>query len=204
MAERKIKPDYLSQKQFDFLEYWIQTNNCTESAIKAGYSERTAKVQGSRFLSTDKAKQYITERMAELDAEKIATSDEVLQYLTSVMRGEVKDQFDLDPSLSDRNKAADMLAKILLKANEKSVIPVQIVNDIPRSNPIKQGKLTTILQETQEKQNSDNKQDTKQSKELTEDKQITLNNPIIDDNRKIIRNNRKIDNRKTTRRGVLC
>lgn len=199
MAERKIKPDYLSQKQFDFLEYWIQTNNCTESAIKAGYSEKTANVQGSRFLNTDKAKQYITERMAELDAEKIATSDEVLQYLTSVMRGEVKDQFDLDPSLSDRNKAADMLAKILLKANEKSVIPVQIINDIPRSNPIKQGKLTTILQETQEKQNSINKQDIKQSKELTKDTQkddeIYISKPDTSD---------RPSSPRLTRRGVLC
>lgn len=192
MAERKIKPDYLSQKQFDFLEYWIQSNNCTESAIKAGYSEKTANVQGSRFLNTPKAKQYITERMAELDAEKIATSDEVLQYLTSVMRGEVKDQFDLDPSLSDRNKAADMLAKILLKANEKSVIPVQIINDIPRSNPIKQGKLTTILQETQEKQSKFNKQDTKQSKELTKDTQKDVNKTLPS------------SSIKTTRRGVLC
>lgn len=132
MMKRKIKPDYLSQKQFDFLEYWIQTNNITQSAIKAGYSEKTAPVQGSRFLRSEKAQMYIEERMQELDAEKVADSNEVLQYLTAVMRGEVKDQFDLDPSLSDRNKAADLLSRVLVRT-QQNVIPVQIVNDIPKT-----------------------------------------------------------------------
>lgn len=131
MMKRKIKPDYLSQKQFDFLEYWIQTNNITQSAIKAGYSEKTAPVQGSRFLRSEKAQMYIEERMQELDAEKVADSNEVLQYLTAVMRGEVKDQFDLDPSLSDRNKAADLLSRVLVRT-QQNVVPVQIVNDIPK------------------------------------------------------------------------
>lgn len=131
MKKIKTKPDYLSQKQFDFLENWIQTNNITKSAIQAGYSERTAHVQGSRFLKSDKARQYIDERMEELDAEKVADSNEVLQYLTAVMRGEVRDQFDLDPSLSDRTKAADLLAKIVMKTTQ-AVVPVKIINDIPR------------------------------------------------------------------------
>lgn len=203
MAQRKIKPDYLSQKQFDFLENWLQTNNIKDSAVKAGYSEKTAHVQGSRFLATTKAKKYITERMAEMDAEKIATSNEVLQYLTSVMRGEVKDQFDLDPSLSDRNKAANLLANILLKANEKSVIPVQIVNDIPRKNDIKPTKLTKILQESEETKQDNNNSIIIDTKDLTNDKQKEDDSQLT-----INKSNHNTASttatKRTTRRGVLC
>lgn len=47
----------------------------------------------------------------ELKPETVATAQEVMGYLTSVMRGEIKDQFGLDASLSERTKAAQELAK---------------------------------------------------------------------------------------------
>ena len=36
---------------------------------------------------------------------------EVLEFLTSVMRGNVAEQFDLDPAIADRTKAAQLLMK---------------------------------------------------------------------------------------------
>ena len=83
------------------------------------------------MLKSIKGQNYIAERMAELDEEKVATANEVLEYLTSVMRGEVQDQFDLEPSLSDRTKAASELARRLVDT-KPAVIPVKIVDDIPR------------------------------------------------------------------------
>jgi phage terminase small subunit len=131
IRRKRIKPDYLNQKQFEFYENYLATNNITQSAIDAGYSAKTASQQGSRMLSSIKGQTYIAERMAELDADKVATADEVLEYLTSVMRGEVQDQFDLEPSLADRTKAATELARRLVDT-KPAVIPVKIVNDIPR------------------------------------------------------------------------
>lgn len=131
IRRKRIKPDYLNQKQFEFYENYLATNNITQSAIDAGYSAKTASQQGSRMLSSVKGQTYIAERMAELDADKVATADEVLEYLTSVMRGEVQDQFDLEPSLADRTKAATELARRLVDT-KPAVIPVKIVNDIPR------------------------------------------------------------------------
>lgn len=49
--------------------------------------------------------------MEELRKESVATADEVMQFFTSVMRGEVKDQFGLDATLSDRTRAAQEIAK---------------------------------------------------------------------------------------------
>lgn len=136
IRRKRIKPDYLTQRQFDFYENYLATNNITQSAIDAGFSAKTASQQGSRMLSSVKGKRYIGERLAELDAEKVATADEVLEYLTSVMRGEVQDQFDLEPSLADRTKAATELARRLVDT-KPAVIPVKIINDIPR--PDKKG-----------------------------------------------------------------
>lgn len=42
---------------------------------------------------------------------------EVMIFYTAVMRGEVKDSFDLECSLADRLKAADALMKRLTAAN---------------------------------------------------------------------------------------
>lgn len=136
IRRKRIKPDYLTQRQFDFYENYLATNNITKSAIDAGFSAKTASQQGSRMLSSPKGKRYMAERMAQLDADKVATADEVLEYLTSVMRGEVQDQFDMDPSLADRTKAATELARRLVDT-KPAVIPLKIINDIPR--PDKKG-----------------------------------------------------------------
>ena len=41
----------------------------------------------------------------------VASSQEVMDFLTKVMRGEVQDQFGLEAPVSERIKAADLLAK---------------------------------------------------------------------------------------------
>lgn len=101
----------LTPKQKDFCEYYLQTGNAAEAARKAGYSEKTARVIGPENLSKPAISEYITKRRAEMDKALIADSNEVLRFYSAVMRGEVKDQFGLDASLSDRLKAGDSLMK---------------------------------------------------------------------------------------------
>lgn len=103
--------DKMTEKQKAFCDYYIETGNATEAAIKAGYSKKTAKVIGSENLTKPYLKQYIDERLAKIEDARIAKGEEVLQYLTKVMRGEEKDQFGLDASLQDRTKAAELLGK---------------------------------------------------------------------------------------------
>lgn len=66
---------------------------------------------GPENLSKPAISEYITRRRAEMDKALIADSNEVLRFYSAVMRGEVKDQFGLDASLSDRLKAGDSLMK---------------------------------------------------------------------------------------------
>ena len=131
--KEKEAKKHLTQRQLWFVQEYMKTNNITQSAIKAGYSPKTASVQGSRLLTTVKVANYIEAINERLESEKIADIQEVMEYLTSVMRGEKKDQFDLDASLSERTKAASELARRLdVKAKNVNVdLAVTIIDDIP-------------------------------------------------------------------------
>ena len=106
MSDIKLKP-----KELIFAEEWLKTTNATQSAIKAGYSARTAYSAGNRLLKKVDVKQYIDERLAEMQENSIADTNEVMQFLSSTMRGDIPDQFGLDPALNDRLKAAELLGK---------------------------------------------------------------------------------------------
>lgn len=125
---------HLNQKQRTFAQEYMKCNNITQSAITAGYSKKTASVQGCNLLKNPRVLEYINSINERLESSKIADIQEVMEYLTSVMRGEEKDQFDLEPSLADRTKAATELCRRLdvKSANKPVEARVVIVNDIPR------------------------------------------------------------------------
>ena len=103
--------DVLTEKQKRFCDYYLETGNATEAAIKAGYSKKYANTNANKLLQNTTIKPYIKQRLKQMDEERIAKPEEVLKYFTSVMRGEIKDQFDLDAPLQERTKAATELAK---------------------------------------------------------------------------------------------
>lgn len=125
---------HLNQKQRTFAQEYMKCNNITQSAITAGYSKKTASVQGCNLLKNPRVQEYINAINERLESAKIADIQEVMEYLTSVMRGEEKDQFDLEPSLADRTKAATELCRRLdvKSANKPVEARVVIVNDIPK------------------------------------------------------------------------
>lgn len=126
------KYEKLTEKQKRFIDYYIETGNATESARKAGYSKKTAKNIGAENLT--KLNIYIQKKLEQKENNRIASQDEVLEYLTRVMRGEEKDQFNLDASLQDRTKCAELLGKRYGTFKEKvdvtGNIPVVIEDDI--------------------------------------------------------------------------
>ena len=134
MEDENLKQKYekLTEKQKRFIDYYIETANATESAKRAGYSEKTAKNIGAENLT--KLNFFIQKKLEEKESNRIASQDEVLQYLTKVMRGELKDQFGLDASLQDRTKCAELLGKRYGTFKEKvdvnGSIPVVIEDDI--------------------------------------------------------------------------
>lgn len=113
----------MTEKQKRFCDFYIETGNAKEAAIRAGYSEKTAKQIGQENLTKPDLRAYIDERLAELKNERTADAQEVLEYLTAVMRGEYKEAtligvgegaqavVDNDVGAKDRLKAAELLGK---------------------------------------------------------------------------------------------
>lgn len=82
----------MTAKQKRFCDEYLIDLNATQAAIRAGYSEKTARVIGAENLSKPALKSYIDQRMAEKESELIADQNEVLKYLTSVLRGETQSE----------------------------------------------------------------------------------------------------------------
>ena len=101
----------LTQRQLDFCIAFVELGNAKQAAIKAGYSPKTAVNQGSTLLTKQEVKNKIYDLRHDDAKRRIATGNEVMEFFTKVMNGEVKDQFGLEASLSDRLKAANELAK---------------------------------------------------------------------------------------------
>ena len=101
----------LTLKQQAFADYYIECGNATEAAKRAGYSENNVGENAAKTLKNPNVSAYISERMEEQARKRVADANEVIEFYTAVMRGEVKDQFGLDASLSDRLKAGDSLMK---------------------------------------------------------------------------------------------
>ena len=113
----------LNDKQKAFADYYIESLNAYESAIRAGYSESYAKSQSYKLLDNVGIKNYIDERMASKDDYRIASQDEILQILTDIARGITEEevvQFSQlgeelrttrKPTIKDRMKASELLGK---------------------------------------------------------------------------------------------
>lgn len=106
----------LTPKQKAFADEYLKCGNATEAARRAGYNENSVRQIGTENLSKPSISAYIAERQKQIDDSRIADISEVLQFFSSVMRGEVKDQFDMEAALSDRLSAG----KELMKRYEKS------------------------------------------------------------------------------------
>ena len=101
-------------------------------AAKAGYKEKACNRR--KNLRKPHIKEYIEERFKQIEDSRIADAAEVLRFYTSVMRGEIKDQFDLDVSVADKMAAG----RELMKRHERTegqktdTGGIVIVNNIPR------------------------------------------------------------------------
>ena len=139
----------LNIKQKAFADYFIETGNAYQSAIKAGYSENYAKGNVIKLLENESVKTYIEERMKEIESDRIAKAEEVLAFLSASLRGEVLEEVVATESIEgmvkpvilkkqlsakDRIKAAELLGKRYALFTEKvdleGNVGVTIIDDI--------------------------------------------------------------------------
>lgn len=92
----------LTAKQQAFVEAYA--GNATAAALAAGYSKKSARVQGRRLITKDNVAKAIKEREAQRLAPTIATRQERQEFWTSVLRNE-------EEAMKNRLKAAELLGK---------------------------------------------------------------------------------------------
>ena len=95
----------MNERQKKFAEYYAQSGNTVQSAIKAGYSEKYANARAYEMLGNVGVAEYIRELSEKVQNERIMTAKE-----RQVLLSDIAKDGDNDPA--DRIRAVDTLNKM--------------------------------------------------------------------------------------------
>lgn len=143
----------MNAKQKRFVTEYLIDFNATQSAIRAGYSEKTARSQGQRLLTNVDIKNAINLERERLQDENIATAKDIEEFLSQAMNGLIDEEVLMvvgvgegfgdvvrkrkELSAKDRIKAAELLGKRHALFTDKQEISATVRTD----------KLDSILQQ---------------------------------------------------------
>lgn len=136
----------MTKKQQRFVTEYLIDCNATQAAIRAGYSEKTARFIAAENLSKPYIRKAIDDLLEKMQSDRIADAEEILVYLTSVLRGQAESTVVVvegigdgcsqariitkTPDEKERLKAAELLGKRYGMFSEKfsieGVVPVII------------------------------------------------------------------------------
>jgi phage terminase small subunit len=99
----------LNPKQLVFIQEYLRCGNGTQAAIAAGYSEKTAHVQGSRMLTNVKVQEYLNKNeqninrdLREMFVEEAVNAFKVLRDIMKKDNAMDKDRINAAKDLLDR------------------------------------------------------------------------------------------------------
>ncbi|WP_166461188.1 terminase small subunit [Flavicella sediminum] len=100
MKETSTKTTYnLRGKQKRFCEEYVVDQNATQAAIRAGYSEKTARSIGCENLTKPNILLYISDLQKEIQERNKITIDECVSLLAKMARFDIADLYNDDGSL---------------------------------------------------------------------------------------------------------
>lgn len=136
----------LTVKQKKFCDYYISSGNATESAIKAGYSKRTAKETGYENLTKPHIQEAIQTHTIKDEEHRMLKAEERQKWLSDVLDGKIKEKrtiklengemavIEEEPSLDTIYKAHELLNKMqgqyLQRVDIQGEIKTDKMNDI--------------------------------------------------------------------------
>ena len=127
----------MNTRQKRFADEYLIDLNATQAAIRAGYSPKTAQVQGARLLANVMVSAYIQEQLDIIHNQRTADAQEILEYLSSIMRGEktetvlklsgdgVQTAVEIAVSAKERIRAAELLGKYFKLFTDKVDLSAQ-------------------------------------------------------------------------------
>ena len=121
----------LTAKQKKFCDYYIESGNATQAAIKAGYSKKTARTIATENMAKPAIKEYLQNRIEKQENPLIASGDEILETLSQIMRNK-------RAKAADRLKAADMLGRRALIWNDKRKTDADLEKTLAETEFIKE------------------------------------------------------------------
>ncbi|WP_443721316.1 terminase small subunit [Ruminococcus callidus] len=108
----------LTERQRKFAEYYVQCGNATQSAVKAGYSEKFANTNAAKLLQNTTVAAYIKQLSEAAQTARIMTARDRQELLSDIARGE-------DNAAADRIRAVDTLNKMTGEYTTKVEASVQ-------------------------------------------------------------------------------
>lgn len=122
----------LTYREARFIDAYMQHGDKAKAVEEAGFDVKNKAGKGQALLKKDYIADEIAYRTEIYASECVANRQELMEFYTAAMRGEIQDQFGLDPTLTDRLRAADSLKKVLIDDVErgKQVHAQQVVVNI--------------------------------------------------------------------------
>ena len=119
VANKEVVALKLNARQKSFCEFYVASGNATESAIKAGYSEKYTNKNVSKIRQNTAVQEYIKELQEKAKTNRIMTAVERREFLTEVIKNG-------NEKLQDRLKALDILNKMDGEYIEKMQLSGQV------------------------------------------------------------------------------
>lgn len=104
----------LTAKQKKFVDEYLIDLNATQAAIRAGYSEKTARTQGNRMLTNVDIQNYLVKRQNKCQERTEITQDMIIDELAKIGLFDLTDEEMAGLiKASDKIKALELLGKHL-------------------------------------------------------------------------------------------
>lgn len=115
----------MTAKQKRFCEEFIKTGNAKQSAISAGYSEKTAKQIGQKLLTKVDLQSYIQSLQKEIKNENILDAIQMQEVLTSIILQESEEEVIVVEGCGDGMSEA--VTKTKTASNQDRIRAIQLL-----------------------------------------------------------------------------
>ena len=128
----------MSPKRLKFVDEYLIGGNATKAAIRAGFSEKTAKSQGQRLLTFVDVQKKIAEGQELARKQAEISREEVLGVLAAIIRADVPSYLNNEGKLKDLSALSGKEKKAIesIKVGKKGILTLKLSSKLQAINLI--------------------------------------------------------------------